>query len=608
MYNPTSALEPPVAFEFPFVPYSIQDEFMRALYSVVEAKQIGIFESPTGTGKSLSLLCGILKWQQDHERLVRSELQENIQKLRINISHEERANATSADWLTGQAETIKLKEELAELCGLQALVQRHDEMDASRRRQRLNVGQEKKRRNRKATKIKVSTTPLSGDEEDANVEPEDEFIIKDDELQEEEEETETVANEQYREVQVFYASRTHSQLSQVVNEVKQTVYGQSIRIASLASRQNYCINPTVRALHSATLMNERCLEMQKNNGTKPLATQTDAASGRPTKKCKSQSACRCPANVTNAITELSDSILVDVMDIEETVQEGRHMTACPYYAARQASKSAELIMLPYQMLLHRRTREQSGLRLAGAVVIIDEAHNLIDTISSIYSASVRLDQLQQAHQQLAAYKQRYHSRFSTRNLLQLNQLIFVTKQLCKILTGDGVDCRMIAAHELMMDGQFYNLKLNEILAFCERTRLAQKVHGTAQRYGCSTVVRRPVDAAATPKDYLKQLSEKVNQKKVVQPAAPATTEAEPQPMENQSSVMRPLLAFLECLMEKCEDGRVLLSFERVLKSKSSMKFVLLNPSEHFEDILREARAVSMHRNKLYGSAPVVGAV
>ena len=43
-------LSTPDEFKFPFEPYSIQLDFMRQLYETVEAGQVGIFESPTGTG------------------------------------------------------------------------------------------------------------------------------------------------------------------------------------------------------------------------------------------------------------------------------------------------------------------------------------------------------------------------------------------------------------------------------------------------------------------------------------------------------------------------------------------------------------------------------
>lgn len=46
---------------------------MAELYRVLEAGKIGIFESPTGTGKSLSLICGALSWLRDFEQKKREE-------------------------------------------------------------------------------------------------------------------------------------------------------------------------------------------------------------------------------------------------------------------------------------------------------------------------------------------------------------------------------------------------------------------------------------------------------------------------------------------------------------------------------------------------------
>lgn len=50
--------------------------------------------------------------------------------------------------------------------------------------------------------------------------------------------------------------------------------------------------------------------------------------------------------------------------------------------------SPQLVVLPYQMLLHAATRRAAGIRLQGQVVLIDEAHNLVDTITGIHSAEV----------------------------------------------------------------------------------------------------------------------------------------------------------------------------------------------------------------------------
>lgn len=48
----------------------------------------------------------------------------------------------------------------------------------------------------------------------------------------------------------------------------------------------------------------------------------------------------------------------------------------------------QLVVLPYNILLHKSTREACGIKLDGNVVIIDEAHNLIDTISSVHTVEI----------------------------------------------------------------------------------------------------------------------------------------------------------------------------------------------------------------------------
>lgn len=65
-------------FCHPYQPYDIQLQFMKDLYKTIEDGKVGIFESPTGTGKSLSLICGSLTWLRDHKRRV---LEGSTQKL-----------------------------------------------------------------------------------------------------------------------------------------------------------------------------------------------------------------------------------------------------------------------------------------------------------------------------------------------------------------------------------------------------------------------------------------------------------------------------------------------------------------------------------------------
>eukprot|EP00878_Enallax_costatus_P025295 GHUV01027059.1.p1 GENE.GHUV01027059.1~~GHUV01027059.1.p1 ORF type:complete len:134 (+),score=23.11 GHUV01027059.1:164-565(+) len=53
---------------FPYPPYEIQQRLMVNVYEALQHRRIGLFESPTGTGKTLSLICSTLRWLEDERR------------------------------------------------------------------------------------------------------------------------------------------------------------------------------------------------------------------------------------------------------------------------------------------------------------------------------------------------------------------------------------------------------------------------------------------------------------------------------------------------------------------------------------------------------------
>ncbi|GFS04441.1 ATP-dependent DNA helicase DDX11 [Elysia marginata] len=87
----------PKEFPFPFQPYDIQTDFMKNLYTCLELGKIGVFESPTGTGKSLSLICGALQWLRDFQENQRQELQSFL-KTESNNNASNNAD-TELDWI-----------------------------------------------------------------------------------------------------------------------------------------------------------------------------------------------------------------------------------------------------------------------------------------------------------------------------------------------------------------------------------------------------------------------------------------------------------------------------------------------------------------------------
>jgi chromosome transmission fidelity protein 1 len=51
---------------------------------------------------------------------------------------------------------------------------------------------------------------------------------------------------------------------------------------------------------------------------------------------------------------------------------------------------AEVICMPYATLLHKPTRESMRIPLKGNVVLVDEAHNLIEAINAVHTAMLSL--------------------------------------------------------------------------------------------------------------------------------------------------------------------------------------------------------------------------
>lgn len=58
------------AFPYP-QPYAIQIDLMCHLYEAIESRKVTVIESPTGTGKTSSLLCASLTWLHDERNRAR---------------------------------------------------------------------------------------------------------------------------------------------------------------------------------------------------------------------------------------------------------------------------------------------------------------------------------------------------------------------------------------------------------------------------------------------------------------------------------------------------------------------------------------------------------
>ncbi|XP_068517731.1 ATP-dependent DNA helicase DDX11 isoform X2 [Anas acuta] len=607
----------PSPFPFPYRPYPIQERFMAALYAALQAGQVGIFESPTGTGKSLSLICGALSWLRDFEekkkqeeaRLLALEDKEEKQPLASDEPGQPDSKGSSGepDWITAfvqkkeeQDMVNKLKEEQIRR------KKREERLEKIRHNVQLKYAAKRKRSEEDETKrlLQLSKEALS---EGAGAEVleqldnnEEELILAEYESDEEKkvasglEEDDDDDLEEEHVTKIYYCSRTHSQLSQFVHEVQKSPFGKDTRLVSLGSRQNLCVNEEVRRLGALQLINDRCTEMQKNKHEKKSGEETEG-------KKRRVSRATCPFYSYEQMQFLRDEVLVEVKDIEQLVALGRETKACPYYGSRYAIPAAQLVVLPYQMLLHEATRSAAGIKLKDQVVIIDEAHNLIDTITCIHSAEVSGSQLCCAHSQLQQYMERYRKRLKAKNLMYIKQILYLLERFVAMLGGNvnqNPSCQAVSQtgtvlksiNDFLFQSQIDNINLFKVQRYCERSLISRKLFGFVERYGNpATAVRtnKENQRVAGLQNFLLTLQQ--GSEKEARTLQSPPVEPENEQLRAASPLMQ-IEGFLLALTNANEDGRVILNRQGTV-GQSSLKFLLLNPAVHFAKVVKECRAV-----------------
>ncbi|KQK08543.1 hypothetical protein BRADI_2g42410v3 [Brachypodium distachyon] len=148
---------------------------------------------------------------------------------------------------------------------------------------------------------------------------------------------------------IIYASRTHSQLRQVIKELKATSYRP--KMAVLGSREQMCIHDEVSKLRGKA----------QNNGCHYL--------------CKKRLCCH--NNIVTEYMRNNSELGSEPFDIEDLVNIGRTKGPCPYYISRELSKSVDILFAPYNYLIDPGNRRSlTGIPWDNAVLIFDEAHNL----------------------------------------------------------------------------------------------------------------------------------------------------------------------------------------------------------------------------------------
>lgn len=264
-----------VAVHFPYPPYPAQIEYMSAVIDALNKGCHALLESPTGTGKTLCLLCATLAWVEQQRE--------------------------------------------------QGLVHRGH------------------------TSSMVGATTTAGP-------------------------LAVVPN------RVVYASRTHAQLNQVIRELRKTPY--EVHTSLLASREHMCVHPKVSQMNtSSAAQNSACNALRADRGCRYFNNVQNAATS--TARLQSLLQPRRDRAEEEAdswdpkqLLAGADTSRTPIVDLEDLGKLGRQNMFCPYFYQRFAAKEAQLVFLPYTYVFDGAFRRQLPFSLDGAIVIVDEAHNI----------------------------------------------------------------------------------------------------------------------------------------------------------------------------------------------------------------------------------------
>ncbi|KAA6423773.1 MAG: regulator of telomere elongation helicase 1-like [Trebouxia sp. A1-2] len=148
---------------------------------------------------------------------------------------------------------------------------------------------------------------------------------------------------------IVYSSRTHSQLAQVMKELRNTSYRP--RSTVLGSRNQMCLHPTVSTLAGAAA-NQACRSLMQ------------------TRSCRW-------GNEVDSFSSSHPDINGEPLDIEDLVKLGQLSGPCPYLLSKEMASTADIVFMPYNYLIDAKNRMGLGkICWENAVLIFDEAHNL----------------------------------------------------------------------------------------------------------------------------------------------------------------------------------------------------------------------------------------
>lgn len=209
--------------------------------------------------------------------------------------------------------------------------------------------------------------------------------------------------------------------------------------------------------------------------------------------------------------------------------------------------------------------------MKGHIIVIDEAHNLMDAIANIHSISVSLRQFQRARTQLAIYLQKFRNRLKGKNRVYVTQTVRLLDSMIAFLQSKIDNTQqtedVVNVGDLMAGKGVDQINLHKLMRYLQESKLARKVEGYV-----SQCEQEGVSRAGSVN------TSKLGKQRSAGPKQDATV-----------PVLTHIQGFLLSLTNPSAEGRIFYMTNE--DADASLRYMLLDPTHHFREIVEEARAI-----------------
>lgn len=360
-----------VAIQFPHKAYPCQVLLMSKVINGLISGQHCLLESPTGTGKTLALLCSALAWQMKSD--------ENGANFCPGIIPQAKCTCDSLKQKTKE-KTKSTKSPLKKR--FKTELQVDDGISTNKFNETISIDDSIDFNNvdinRDMIELNEESSSVGGSKDDSIEIMDQSLISEDDDCKDIKcpscaDETKEGKSQISR---IYYGTRTHKQISQVVREFTKTEY-RKLPMSILSSRERTCVHPEVSRCSNK---NDRCNDMIKRRINQETKKREE--------KCAFYDKDSIDSNY------YSFRMSGEPWDLDDLVDYGKSCGSCPYFGTKYLHRTSRIVFCPYNYLIDPIVRRSMDIKVENSIIILDEAHNIEDICRNAASLTVTLDQIE----------------------------------------------------------------------------------------------------------------------------------------------------------------------------------------------------------------------